>query len=117
MRLTPILAAAAALSLGSMAMAQTNPQNDSTSPSAASSPHQRSTTSSNSTESTPSGDTSPAAASSPHQQEALSGESGSSRSGHKHSLKDCMSKEQANNTSMTKDEARKACKDKMQSNK
>ncbi len=115
MRVTPMLAAVAALSLGSLTLAQTSPQTDSTSPSAASSPHQRNSTSSNTSESMTGGDTSPAAASSPHQQEAISGNE-NGKSGHKQTLKDCMAKQQASNSSMSKDDARKACQDKMQSN-
>ena len=116
MRVTPMLAAAGALSLGSLALAQTtSPQTDSTSPAAASSPHQRDSTSSNTNESMTGGDTSPAAASSPHQRETVSGNEGG-KSGHKMTMKDCMTKQQASNSSMSKDDARKACQDKMQSN-
>ena len=115
MRVTPMLAAVAALSLGPLALAQTSPQTDSTSPSAASSPHQRESTSSSSSESMTGGDTSPAAASSPHQQEAISSNE-NGQSGHKESMKDCMAKQRAGNSSMSKDDARKACRAKMQSN-
>jgi hypothetical protein len=98
---------ATSIALVTLAMAQTTPQPNNTSPSAASSPSQRDATSSQTPEATPSNGSSPAAASSPHQAQALNGQST------KQSLKACMAREQANNSGMSSADAKKSCKDQL----
>jgi hypothetical protein len=108
-----LLIALMSVTPAAMVVAQTTPPTQDTSPSSASSPHQRDATQSNTPESTTSDGTSPAAASSPHQQQATSG---SSRTASKQSMKDCIAKQQQDNSGMSKDGARKACKAQMKAN-
>jgi hypothetical protein len=108
MRRTLLLAAMISIAPTAMVMAQTEPQ--STSPSSGS--YQR-TTPTNPPESTPpdqGSSTSPSAASSPHQREATSG---SSRTASKQSMKECIAKQQSDNSGMSKEDAKKACKAQM----
>jgi Ni/Co efflux regulator RcnB len=87
-----------------MAQSQTMPSD--TSPSSASSPSQRDSTSSSATESPTTDGTSPAAASSPHQQQATHVAS-------KQAMKDCVAKQQSDNSGMSAADAKKACKAQM----
>jgi hypothetical protein len=92
-----------------MVMAQTDPQNDTTSPSSASSPHQRDATSTSAPEASStdqSNGTNPSSASTPHQQQATHMAS-------KQSMKDCIAKQQSDNSGMSKADAKKACKAQM----
>ncbi len=113
-RRTVLLAALISMAPAAMVMAQTDPQSDTTAPSSASSPHQREATSTTTPEApssngTSSNDTSPAAASSPHQQQAT-------RMASKQSMKDCIAKQQAENSGMSAAQAKKACKAQMKAN-
>ena len=84
---------------------QTAPSGDQTAPSAASSPHQREATSTNAPEASSTDNTSstsPSAASSPHQQQSTKG---SSRMASKQSMKDCIAKQQADNSGMSASDA------------
>jgi hypothetical protein len=92
-----------------MAQSQTMPQD--TSPSAASSPSQRSATSSQATEAPPTesattSSTNPEAASSPHQQNAT-------RMASKQAMKECVAKQKQDNQGISAAEAKKACKQQM----
>src|SRR5260370_34608610 len=96
-----------------LVLAQTHPQSAQTSPSAASSPHQRDTTQSNTPEASPTDNTrstSPSAASTPHQQQATKD---STRMASKQSMKECIAKQQADNSGMSKADAKKSCKAQM----
>ena len=111
-----LLAALISVAPVTVVMAQTAPQTQTdTSPSAASSPHQREATQSNATE-TPLNDgmstqsTSPSAASTPHQQQAT-------RMASKQSMKECIAKQQADNSGMSSADAKKACKAQMKANR
>ena len=87
-----------------MAQSQTTPSD--TSPSSASSPSQRDSTSSSATESPTTDGTSPAAASTPHQQQATHVAS-------KQAMKECVAKQQSDNSGMSAADAKKACKAQM----
>ena len=113
-RRTVLLAALISMAPTAMVLGQTNtaPPSSDTSPSAASSPHQRDATSSSATESSTTEGTNPSAASSPHQQQATSGTHVAS----KQSLKDCIAKERAENSGMSAAEAKKTCRAQMKAN-
>ncbi len=111
---TILLAALISMAPAALVMAQTDPQADTTSPSAASSPHQRDATSTTAPEASSnsgmsSNSTSPAAASSPHQQQAI-------RTAGKQTMKECIARQQAENSGMSAADARKACKAQMKGN-
>jgi hypothetical protein len=109
LRRTLVLAAIFSIAPTAMVMAQTEPQNDQTAPSSASSPHQRDATSTPAPEASSTDQTngtSPAAASSPHQQQ-------STHVASKQSMKDCIAKQQQENSGMSKADAKKACKAEM----
>jgi hypothetical protein len=89
-----------------MVMAQSQTAPSDTSPSSASSPSQRDSTSSSATESPTTDNTSPAAASSPHQQQAT-------RTASKQAMKQCVAKQQSDNSGMSAADAKKACKAQM----
>jgi hypothetical protein len=95
-----------------LAMAQTTPPQDETSPSAASSPHQREATQSNTPEATTTNGSDPAAASTPHQRQATA----DTKASHKQMMKDCIARERANDSSLSKDQAKKTCKEQMKQN-
>jgi hypothetical protein len=105
-RRTTLLAALIAMSPAALVFAQNTPPSQDTSPSSASSPSQREATQSGAQENMPSDGTSPAAASSPHQQQAT-------RTASKQALHDCIAKQQQNDSSISKDDAKKACKAQM----
>jgi hypothetical protein len=94
------------------AIAQTPPSQDSTAPSSASSPAQRDATSSPATEAPATEGTNPAAASTPHQQDATK-MAGMDKAKHDKMLKDCVTKERAKDSSLSKDDAKKTCMDQM----
>jgi hypothetical protein len=113
LRRTLLLAALISMAPTALVVAQTNPQTDTTSPSSASSPHQRDATSSStpeasSTDNTTSS-TNPSAASTPHQQQ-------STHMASKQSMKDCIAKQQSDNQGMSKTDAKKACKAQLKGN-
>jgi hypothetical protein len=113
LRRTLLLTALIAMAPSALVLAQTEPQSDPTSPSAASSPHQRDSTQSNSPEASSTDSTqgtNPSAASTPHQQQATKD---STRMASKQQMKDCIAKQQADNSGMTKADAKKACKAQM----
>ncbi|HVF18554.1 MAG TPA: hypothetical protein VNA21_16645 [Steroidobacteraceae bacterium] len=94
----------------SLALAQTPPA-DTTSPSSASSPHQRETTSTATKEAATPSNPAPAAASTPHQQQVTQG--ADKAKAHEKMMKDCMAKQQSTNSSMSQDAAKKACSEQM----
>jgi hypothetical protein len=102
-----VYAVATSVSLMSVAFAQTSPQPDTTSPSAASSPSQRDATSNRTPEAPAANGANPSAASSPHQQQATQ------KSEAKQTMKGCMAREQADHTGMSKADARKSCKEQL----
>jgi len=108
-RKTLMLAALISLAPAGMVMAQSQTMPQDTSPSAASSPHQREATSTNATESSPTDNTTssnPSAASTPHQKE-------STHMASKQAMKDCIAKQKAADSSMKDADAKKACKQQM----
>lgn len=113
-RRTILVAALLSMAPAALVMAQTDPQTDTTAPSAASSPHQRDTTSmhtpeASSADGTSSSSTSPSSASSPHQRETT-------RMASKQSMKDCIAKEKSDNSGMSTTDAKKACRAQMKGN-
>jgi hypothetical protein len=113
LRRTLLLTALISMAPTALVLAQTEPQSDQTSPSSASSPAQRDATSTNapeasSTDSTSS--TSPSAASTPHQQQATGDRT---HMASKQSMKECIAKQQTDNSGMSKADAKKACKAQM----
>jgi hypothetical protein len=93
-----------------VAFAQTPPA-DSTSPSSASSPHQRESTSTTTKETTTPSNPAPSAASSPHQQHVTEG--ADKTKAHDKMMKDCMAKQQSTNSTMSQEAAKKACTEQM----
>ncbi len=91
-----------AIAAATFAMAQA--PND-TGPASASSPSQRSATSSDATEAPATNSAEPSAASTPHQQQVTDS---------KKQMKDCMAKEKAKDSTQSKDQMKKACHDQMQ---
>jgi hypothetical protein len=117
-RRTILIAALISMAPAALVMAQTDPQTgpqtDRSSPSAASSPHQRDTTSmqtpeASSADGTSSSSTSPSAASSTHQRDTT-------RMASKQSMKDCIAKQKSDNSGMSTADAKKACKSQMKGN-
>jgi hypothetical protein len=108
-RKTALLIALICMSPAGMVAAQTEPSQQNTSPSSASSPSQREATKSNSSEAATNDNTNPSAASSPHQQQAL-------HTASKQSMKHCIAKQQQENSGMSAADARKACKAQMKNN-
>ena len=106
-RKTLLLAALITLAPGAMVMAQSQTMPSDTSPSSASSPSQRDSTSSSATEAPTNDSTSPSAASSPHQRQATAS---------KQSMKSCIAKQQSDNSGMSAADAKKACKAQMKAN-
>ena len=106
-----------ATTAASWAYAQTPPAQDTTAPSAASSPSQRAATSSNSTEAPTQNGTDPSAASTPHQQQATGAMSGDSKSRHAQMMKACVAKEQAKNAEQTQAQIQRTCSEQMKSSK
>jgi hypothetical protein len=106
-RKTFLLAALISIAPASFVMAQSQTTPTDTSPSSASSPSQRDATSSSATESpTATDSTSPSAASTPHQQQAT-------RTASKQAMKDCVAKQQSDNSGLSAADAKKACKAQM----
>lgn len=110
-----LLVAFATVALATSAVAQTPPQQDQTEPKAASSPHQRTTTSEDAKEAPAGTETSPASASSPHQREATEGKmaAATSKADRDRMMNDCMKKEQQRNSTMSADQVKKTCTDQM----
>ncbi|MEP7242685.1 MAG: hypothetical protein ABI885_03270 [Gammaproteobacteria bacterium] len=108
------LVALLSLSAASLAIAQAPPPSDSTAPSSASSPAQRDATKSSAEEAPTTSSPDPSAASTPHQQHVTEGSTsgGQGKAAHERMMKDCV-KEQTKNDAMSKDDAKKACSDKM----
>ena len=101
-----LLLALICMSPAALVMAQSQTMPSDTSPSSASSPSQRDSTSSSATESPTTDGTSPAAASTPHQQQATHVAS-------KQAMKECVAKQQSDNSGMSAADAKKACKAQM----
>lgn len=113
-RRTLVLAALISVAPAGMVFAQQGPPTTPTSPSSASSPHQREATSTNTPEASSTDNTqstSPAAASTPHQRQATGGDK--TRTASKQAMKDCTAKQQAEHSGMSASDARKACKSQM----
>lgn len=85
------------------ALAQTPPPPD-TNPSSASSPHQRDTTSSTTKEAPATDSAKPSAASTPHQKQVTKQDK---------MLNDCITKQQSETASLSKEDAKKACEAEM----
>jgi hypothetical protein len=101
--------AVASFAAASIAMAQTPPsQGNGTSPSSASSPHQRAATSNAAPEAPATNGADPSSASTPHQQQATHGKMANSKA-----MKDCMAKEKAQNSTATQAQMKKTCTDQM----
>ena len=109
---TVVLLVATSMALTPLALAQTTPQPDTTSPSAASSPHQRDATGTRAPEAPTTNGANPSAASSPHQAHlAGGGQTGpSGPADAKQTMKACVVREQADHTGMSAADAKKACK-------
>lgn len=108
------LLASICLASASWVGAQTQTPAEPTDPSAASSPHQRDTTSSSTSEAAPTEGAEPAASSTRHQRQATRDTtSAKSKSEHDKMMKDCMTAQQAKDSTMSKDEVKKTCKDQM----
>jgi hypothetical protein len=117
---TASLLAIIAMACASFASAENPPASDQqkadqTDPSAASSPHQRQTTKEEASEAQSPTDTSPAASSTKHQQETTGVRTARTKAEKDQMMKDCMKQAQARDSSMTQDQAKKACKDQMKS--
>jgi len=111
LRRTLLLTALISMAPTALVLAQTEPQSDQTSPSSASSPAQRAATQTNAPEaSSTDSSTNPSAASTPHQQQATSDRT---HMASKQSMKDCIAKQQTDNSGMSKADAKKACKAQM----
>jgi hypothetical protein len=94
------------------AFAQTEtPTRNQTDPSAASSPHQRDATQNAAQEAPATQGPEATDAATPHQKEVTD------KAKHDQMMKDCMRKEQAKDSSLSKDEVKKACADQMKSMK
>ncbi len=109
MRKTLMLAAIISVAPAALVMAQSQTAPQDTSPSAASSPHQRDTTSSSATESSATDNTSssnPSAASTPHQQS-------STHMASRQAMKECVAKQKQDNSGISNADAKKACKQQM----
>jgi hypothetical protein len=105
-RKTLLLAALISMAPTAMVMAQSQTTPSDTSPSSASSPSQRDSTSSSATESPTTDGTNPSAASTPHQKQAT-------RTASKEAMKQCIAKQQSDNSGMSTADAKKACKAQM----
>jgi len=103
MRSRIALIALACLGATGLAVAQTSPSQDTTSPSTSSQPKEAPTTSSSTS--------SPSSASSPHQRQAMGKEPNAQM------MKDCIAKQRAQDSSMSKSDAKKACKEEMKEEK
>jgi len=109
-----IYSLAASVAVMPFAFGQNTPPADTTSPSAASSPHQRDATSTHTPEAPTGNGANPAAASSPHQQQATSGQTHQTgKNDSKQTMKACIAREQADHTGMTMADARKSCKEQL----
>lgn len=112
-RRTALLLVATSIASMTFAVAQTSPQSDTTSPSAASSPHQRDATSSHAPEASTANGANPTSAATPHQQQATSasGNIRTSKAERKQAMKECVAREQADHSGMSMADAKKTCKD------
>src|ERR1700722_9689391 len=107
-RKTLLLAALISMAPAAMVMAQSQTMPSDTSPSSASSPSQRDATARSATEPpTTTGSRNRAAASSPHQRQATAS---------KQTMKQCVAKQQSDNSGMSAADAKKACKAQMKAN-
>lgn len=109
------LAAFVALASATGSVAQTPPQQDETAPKAASSPHQRDTTSTKAKEAPATAETAPSEASSPHQKQATEGKMATAKTKAERDrmMNDCMKKEQQRNSALSAEQVKKTCTDQM----
>jgi hypothetical protein len=114
-----IVVSSVAISIGllTLAVAQTTPPSGVTSPSAASSPHQRDATSNQTPEAPANNGSNPAAASSPHQAAVINGSQASqnAKGNDKQTMKGCVAREQAAHSDLSATDANKTCKDQLKS--
>lgn len=95
------------------AFAQTTPaESDKTAPQAASSPHQRQTTTTSATEQPAGQETEPSSSSSPHQRQTTD-TANAKGAQHDQMMKDCISKHQKADSNLSKDQAKRTCMDQM----
>jgi len=106
---------------GSLALAQTPPKEDETAPRAASSPHQRETTSTEAKEAPTTDQSDPSSASSPHQRQATKEDTkgtkmaaGKTKAERDRMWSECMKREQQRNTTMSEEQVKKTCMEQMQ---
>ena len=95
------------LASANLALAQTPPPS-STDPNSASSPHQRSSTSTSTQENPTPTSPDPSAASTPHQKQVTEGTTKTHGKDDK-MIADCVKKQQSENSSLSKDDAKKKC--------
>jgi len=114
---TALYSVAMSFALLSPVFGQTSPQPNTTSPNAASSPHQRDATSTRTPEAPTGNGANPAAASSPHQEQATRSATKTDKSEAKQTMKACIAREQADHTGMSRADARKSCKQQLKSSK
>ena len=95
------------------AFAQTTPaESDKTAPQAASSPHQRQTTTTSAAEQPANQETQPSSSSSPHQRQTT--ETANAKGAqHDQMMNDCISKHQKADAKLSKDQAKRTCMDQM----
>lgn len=95
------------------AFAQTTPsESDKTAPEAASSPHQRQTTTTSAAEQPANAETQPSSSSSPHQRQTT--ETANAKGAqHQQMMNDCISKHQKADANLSKDQAKRTCMDQM----
>jgi hypothetical protein len=115
------LLAVVSIAVAGFAMAENPPATsdqqatDQTSPSTASSPHQRNTTKEEATEATSTADTDPSASSTKHQQQTTGVRTAKSKAEKDQMMKDCVEQAQTLDSSMSMERAKKSCEDQMKS--
>lgn len=108
------LLASICLASASWVGAQTQTPAEPTDPSAASSPHQRSSTKTPADEAPTTDGSEPESSSTRHQRQATRDTTAAeSKAEHEQMMKECMSTEQAKDSTMSKEEIKKTCKDQM----
>lgn len=113
-----LLALVSMTSAFALAQTTTPAEEDPTAPRAASSPHQRESTSTEATEATANESTDPSASSSRHQRQATETDVKETRTAEQDRwTKECVSKQMEKNTSMSETQAKKACADEMKTRK
>ena len=113
-----LLALVSMTSAFALAQTTTPAEEDPTAPRAASSPHQRQSTSTEATEATANEATDPSASSSQHQRQTTETDAKETRTAeHDRMTKECVSRQQEKNSSMSEAQAKKACAEEMKNRK